>query len=148
MMQWFSLGLLNRGLPQLGPADTPVIVETTDDDLELTFATTDNHLLAGDDADMAMVKARNKVSVFGRVWDLVTVPLGSSIVLSILIIIERKVCLYVASFETFGSGSFGGPLGVQWVLVVLWGSGGKIGRGGEGGGPSFPALVARRMKLV
>ena len=44
------------------------------------------------------------------------------------------VCLFVASFETFGSGSFGGPLegpvgfggplGVRWVLVVLWGSGG------------------------
>ena len=39
------------------------------------------------------------------------------------------VCMYVASFETFGSGSFGGPLGgpvgfggplgVWWVLVVL-----------------------------
>ena len=28
---------------------------------------------------------------------------------SILIIIEVKVCVYVASFETFGSGSFGGP---------------------------------------
>ena len=28
------------------------------------------------------------------------------------------VCLFVASFETFGSGSFGGPLGVRWVLVV------------------------------
>ena len=44
------------------------------------------------------------------------------------------MCMYVASFETFGSGSFGGPLGgpvgfggllgVRWVLVVLWGSGG------------------------
>ena len=48
------------------------------------------------------------------------------------------MCLFVASFETFGSGSFGGPLGgsvgfggplgVRWVLVVLWGSGGKIGK--------------------
>ena len=47
------------------------------------------------------------------------------------------VCLFVASFETFGSGSFGGPLrgpvgfggplGVRWVLVVLWGRGGPAG---------------------
>ena len=34
------------------------------------------------------------------------------------------VCLFVFSFESFGSGSFGGPLGGPWVLVVLWGSGG------------------------
>ena len=39
----------------------------------------------------------------------------------------------VASFETFGSGSFGGPLGVRWVVVVLWGSGGEGGEGGLGG---------------
>ena len=31
---------------------------------------------------------------------------------------SEYVCLSVASFETFGSGSFGGPLGVRWVLVV------------------------------
>ena len=47
------------------------------------------------------------------------------------------MCLFVASFETFGSGSFGGPLrgpvgfggplGVRWVLVVLWGRGGPAG---------------------
>ena len=53
-----------------------------------------------------------------------------------------SVCLYVASFETFGSGSFGGPLGgpvgfggplgVRWVLVVLLGSG--------GGGGTLPVL--------
>ena len=46
-----------------------------------------------------------------------------------------SVCLYVASFETFGSGSFGGPLeglvgfggplGVRWVLLVLWWSSGR-----------------------
>ena len=50
--------------------------------------------------------------------------------------------MYVASFETFGSGSFGGPLegpvgfggplGVRWVLVVLLGSG--------GGGGTLPVL--------
>ena len=37
------------------------------------------------------------------------------------------VCLFGASFETFGSGSFGGPLGgpvgFGGPLVVLWGSG-------------------------
>ena len=26
--------------------------------------------------------------------------------------------MFEASFETFGSGSFGGPLGVRWVLVA------------------------------
>ena len=42
----------------------------------------------------------------------------------------EKVCMCVASFETFGSGSFGGPLGVRWVLVVLrWSSGGPVGFG-------------------
>ena len=69
------------------------------------------------------------------------------------------VCMSVASFETFGSGSFGGPLGgpvgfggplgVRWVLVVLWGSGGfwwsfggslgvRWGRGEGGGGGEAP----------
>ena len=35
----------------------------------------------------------------------------------------EKVCMCVASFETFGSGSFGGPLG------------GPVGFGGPLGGP-------------
>ena len=38
-----------------------------------------------------------------------------------------SVCLYVASFETFGSGSFGGPLGgpvgFGGPLGVRWGRG-------------------------
>ena len=58
------------------------------------------------------------------------------------------VCLFVPSFETFGSGSFGGPLRgpvgfggplvVRWVLV-LWGFG-----GGGGGGPAERACLPRR----
>ena len=60
------------------------------------------------------------------------------------------VCMFVASFETFGSGSFGGPLGgpvgfggplrVRWVLVVIlwWCSGGPVGEGGGGEAPQGP----------
>ena len=74
------------------------------------------------------------------------------------------VCMYVASFETFGSGSFGGPLGGSGGFWwSSWGSGGfgwsLGGRGGEGGGPpareaSVPApqgprrRAARRLELL
>ena len=39
-----------------------------------------------------------------------------------------SVCVCVASFETFGSGSFGGPLGVRWSGE----GGGRPRRGLEG----------------
>ena len=38
------------------------------------------------------------------------------------------VCVYVASFETFGSGSFGGPVGFGGPLGGPVGFGGKISK--------------------
>ena len=54
------------------------------------------------------------------------------------------MCLYVASFETFGSGSFGGPLGgpvgFGGPLGVWWGR--EEGRPRRGlGGPKAPQLA-------
>jgi len=72
VMQWFSLGLLNGGLPGLTYKDTPVLVETTEDDLELTFAT----LRDTQQFPNNTVKARVKVQVFGNNWDLITVKMS------------------------------------------------------------------------
>ena len=44
-----------------------------------------------------------------------------SIYIYIYINLREFVCVFVASFETFGSDRFGGPLRVRWVLVVLEG---------------------------
>ena len=67
-MQWFAVTLLNGRLPYLKPSDTPVLVETTEDDLLLTFAASDVTRLAN-----TTLERHKKVAVFGEVWDLVTV---------------------------------------------------------------------------
>jgi len=69
-MQWFAVTLLNGRLPYLKPADTPILVETTDDDLLLTFAASDVTRFSNTTLDK-----HKKVSVFGEVWDLVTVKI-------------------------------------------------------------------------
>jgi len=69
LMQWFSLSLLNRGLPQQNERDTPVLVETTNQDLELTFATSQHITQFPNNS----IKAKYRVQVFSRTWDLVTV---------------------------------------------------------------------------
>ena len=48
--------------------DTPVLVETTEDDLLLTFAASDVTRLTN-----TTLERHKKVAVFGEVWDLVTV---------------------------------------------------------------------------
>jgi len=70
VMQWFALSLLNGRLPYLKPAETPVIVETNDNDLELTFAVSSLSRVKNE-----TVKQLQKVSVFGETWDLVTLRL-------------------------------------------------------------------------
>ena len=67
-MQWFAVTLLNGRLPYLKPSDTPVLVETTEDDLLLTFAASDVTRLTN-----TTLERHKKVAVFGEVWDLVTV---------------------------------------------------------------------------
>ena len=67
-MQWFAVTLLNGRLPYLKPSDTPVLVETTEDDLLLTFAASDVTRLAN-----TTLERHKKVAVFGEAWDLVTV---------------------------------------------------------------------------
>jgi hypothetical protein len=69
-MQWFAVTLLNGRLPYLKPAETPVIVETTEDDLLLTFAAGDVSRL-----NNSSIKTQKKVAVFGSTWDLVTVQI-------------------------------------------------------------------------
>ncbi|XP_023340398.1 uncharacterized protein LOC111710528 [Eurytemora carolleeae] len=68
VMQWFALSLLNGRLPFMKPGETPVLAETNEDDLIMTFAV----------SSMARVKnstvlMHKKVEVFGEIWDLVTV---------------------------------------------------------------------------
>jgi hypothetical protein len=70
VMQWFALSLLNGRLPYLKPAETPVIVETNENDLELTFAVSSLSRVKNE-----TVKQLQKVSVFGETWDLVTLRL-------------------------------------------------------------------------
>jgi len=69
-MQWFGITLLNGRLPYLTPSETPVIVETTEDDLLLTFAAGDVTRL-----NNSSIKSHKKISVFGDTWDLVTVSI-------------------------------------------------------------------------
>jgi len=69
-MQWFAVTLLNGRLPYLKPSDTPVLVETTEDDLLLTFAASDVTRLTN-----TTLERHKKVAVFGEVWDLVTVKI-------------------------------------------------------------------------
>jgi len=69
-MQWFAVSLLSGKLPFLKPGDTPVVVETTEQDLLLTFAVGDVSRLGN-----GTVAAQQRVEVFGEAWDLVTVRL-------------------------------------------------------------------------
>jgi len=69
-MQWFAITLLNGKLPYLKPAETPVIVETTEDSLLLTFAAGDVTRL-----NNSSIKNIKKVAIFGDTWDLVTVEI-------------------------------------------------------------------------
>ena len=67
-MQWFAVTLLNGRLPYLKPSETPILVETTEDDLLLTFAASDVSRILN-----STVMRHRKVEVFGDPWDLVTV---------------------------------------------------------------------------
>jgi len=69
-MQWFAVTLLNGRLPYLKPSETPVIAETTEDDLLLTFAAGDVTRL-----NNSSIKTQKKVAIFGDTWDLVTVQI-------------------------------------------------------------------------
>jgi len=69
-MQWFAITLLNGKLPYLKPAETPVIVETTEDSLLLTFAAGDVTRL-----NNSSIKNIKKVAIFGDTWDLITVEI-------------------------------------------------------------------------
>lgn len=69
-MQWFAVTLLNGRLPYLKPSDTPILVETNEDDLLLTFAASDVTRFSN-----ATVDRHKKVAVFGEIWDLVTVKI-------------------------------------------------------------------------
>ena len=67
-MQWLAVTLLNGRLPYLKPSETPVMMETTEDDLLMTFAASDVTRIA----NQSIVRHK-KVEVFGDQWDLVTV---------------------------------------------------------------------------
>lgn len=69
-MQWFAVTLLNGRLPYLKPSETPVIAETTEDDLLLTFAAGDLTRL-----NNSSIQSHKKVAIFGDTWDLVTVKI-------------------------------------------------------------------------
>eukprot|EP00092_Neocalanus_flemingeri_P095852 GFUD01121965.1.p1 GENE.GFUD01121965.1~~GFUD01121965.1.p1 ORF type:complete len:455 (-),score=108.00 GFUD01121965.1:152-1516(-) len=69
-MQWFAVTLLNGRLPYLQPAETPVMAETTEDDLLLTFAAGDVTRL-----NNSSIQSHKKVAIFGDNWDLVTVKI-------------------------------------------------------------------------
>lgn len=70
VMQWFALSLLNGHLPYKKPIETPVVAETDDDDLKLTFAVSSFDRLPN-----STVAMYQKVSVFGGLFDLVTVKI-------------------------------------------------------------------------
>ena len=61
--------------------DTPVLVETNEKDLELTFAVSSLSRVKNE-----TIKLLQKVSVFGETWDLVTVSnrVGGSVEISVL----------------------------------------------------------------
>ena len=67
-MQWFAVSLLSGRLPFQKPGETPVLVETTEQELVLTFAVTDTSRLGN-----LSLSSQQSVEVFGEVWDLVTV---------------------------------------------------------------------------
>ena len=67
-MQWFAVTLLSGRLPYLKPSETPVMVETSEDDLLLTFAAADVTRIVNN-----TIMRHKKVEVFGDIWDLVTV---------------------------------------------------------------------------
>ena len=67
-MQWFAISLLSGRLPFLKPGETPVLVETTEYDLLLTFAVSDTTRFSN-----GTIASQHKVEVFGEVWDLVTI---------------------------------------------------------------------------
>ena len=67
-MQWLAITLLTGRLPYLKPSETPIMMETTEDDLFLTFAASDVSRI-----NNASVVRLKKVEVFGDQWDLVTV---------------------------------------------------------------------------
>jgi len=71
-MQWFALALLQGRLPYLKPWETPVVAETTEEDLHLTFATQDLSRLGNLSSALHM---HQQVEVFGETWDLVTLTL-------------------------------------------------------------------------
>jgi len=71
VMQWFALSLLNGRLPFLKPAETPVIAETNEDDLYLTFATSSVERVKN-----STITLYQKVEVFGESWNLITVKLA------------------------------------------------------------------------
>ena len=70
-LQWFAVSLLNGRLPYLKAAETPVVVETTEEDLFLTFAAGDASRL-----NTSALQSSEKVSVFGEEWELVVVRLA------------------------------------------------------------------------
>jgi len=70
-MQWFALALLNGRLPFLKPSDTPVIAETSADYLLVTMAVSDVSRLG----NSSVIQSKQRIEVFGEVWDLVTVKL-------------------------------------------------------------------------
>jgi len=71
-MQWFAVTLLNGRLPFLKPSETPILVETTEDDLLLTFAASDVSRIVN-----STIMRHKKIEVFGEAWDLVTVKIPS-----------------------------------------------------------------------
>ena len=63
-MQWFAISLLSGRLPFLKPGETPVLVETTEYDLLLTFAVSDTtRFLNG------TIASQHKVEVFGDFYE-------------------------------------------------------------------------------
>ena len=70
VMQWFALALLGKGLPFRRPKDTPLVAETDDNNLYITYATGDITRLPNSSITM-----HQKVSVFGESWDLVTIKI-------------------------------------------------------------------------
>jgi len=67
-MQWFAVSLLSGKLPFQKPGETPVLVETTEQELILTFAVADTDRFTNQ-----TISNHTRVEVFGDSWDLVTI---------------------------------------------------------------------------
>jgi len=67
-MQWFAVSLLSGKLPFQKPGESPVLVETTEEELILTFAVGDQ-----DRYNNLSLTSHQRVEVFGEIWDLVTI---------------------------------------------------------------------------